>query len=78
MAGVTLEDQLPPSADFYDSYAPEPWLHMRVSNMVNENTSAQVFATREQLLGHLRKLEAAPSVQLGGGPGVLLGGGGAR
>ncbi|RZC42128.1 Hist deacetyl domain containing protein, partial [Asbolus verrucosus] len=61
--GVELANELPCN-DYYEYYGPDFKLHIRPSNMFNQNTPEYLNKIKIRLLENMRTLSHAPSVQV--------------
>ena len=58
-----IEDKLPYN-DYYEYFGPSYRLHIKPTNMANDNTDEYLGKVTQKLLNQLYSLEAVPSVQI--------------
>ena len=62
MTGVEVPDEIPPN-EYSIYFAPENRIHMKTSNMENQNSNSYLTKTTEQILKNLSCVNS-PGVQL--------------
>ena len=63
LTGEEIKDELPFN-DYFEYYGPDYRLHIRPSNMSNQNTTEHLNKIKSQVMDIFREIEAVPGTQI--------------